>query len=116
MSQTAPPPSLSTDQIDWLMVTANCLLTQKYPDRAAVLLEFLLCCEPENLRGQQMLGYCYYLDGRHEQALELFKALDPAFDSPVNTLLQAKIIAALGREDEAARVFDQFFGNRENAP
>ena len=115
MSSTAPPPSLSTDQIDWLMVTANCLVTQKYPERAAVLLEFLLCCEPENLRGQQMLGYCYYLGGQHERALDLFKSLDPDLNNPVNTLLQARIVAALGREGEAAGMLNKILPPGENA-
>ena len=108
MSSRAPSPSLSMDQIDWLMVTANCLMTQKYPGRAAILLEFLLCCEPENRRAQQMLGYCYYLDGRHEESLGVFRTLGPASGNPINALLQAKAMAALGREEEAARAFEQY--------
>ena len=114
MSPTAPPPSLSVDQIDWLMVTANCLVTQKYPERAATLLEFLLCCEPEIPRAQQMLGYCYYLSGQNEEALACFKALEPASGSPINALLQAKAMAALGRADEAAHTLDKIYKNPEN--
>ena len=114
MSQTAPPPSLSADQIDWLMVTANCLVTQKYPERAATLLEFLLCCEPEIPRAQQMLGYCYYLGGRNDEALACFKELETASGSPVNALLQAKAMAALGRADEAAHALDKISNNPDN--
>lgn len=114
MSPTAPPPSLNVDQIDWLMVTANCLVTQQYPERAAILLEFLLCCEPENPRAQQMLGYCYYLSGRNEEALARFKTLGPASDSPINALLQAKAMAALGRADDAAHALGKISENPEN--
>ena len=110
MNQTLSPPRLSADQVDWLMVTANCMLTQKYPERALTLLEFLLCYEPANQPARQMAGYCYHLLGRDEEALNSFKALDAGFRgaNPIGMLLNAKALAALGRTDEALNAFNEF--------
>ena len=110
MSSASSLSGLSVDQIDWLMVTANCLLAQKYPERALVLLEFLLCYEPENQHARQMLCYCYHLVGRNQEASDSFNTLDPVFyrANPINGLLNAKVLAALGREEEAVEAFDKF--------
>ena len=110
MSQATSAPSLSADQVDWLMATANCLLTQKYPGRALSLLEFLLCCEPVNQQARLMAGYCYHLLGRNEDALDSFRTLDPAFRgaNPISLLLHAKSLAGLGRGDEALDAFNEF--------
>ena len=110
MSRTSSFPDLSVNQTDWLIVTANCLLSQKYPERALTLLQFLLCFEPANQPALQMAGYCYHLTGQHEKALDTFGALAPAFRSanPISGLLNAKVLTALGREEEALVAFDQF--------
>ena len=110
MSEASTVPALSADQVDWLMATANCLLTQKYPERALILLEFLLCCEPVHQQARIMAGYCCHLLGRNEEALDSFRMLEPAFRgaSPIGLLLNAKALAALGREDEALDAFNEF--------
>ena len=110
MSEASTVPALSADQVDWLMATANCLLTQKYPERALILLEFLLCCEPANQQARLMACYCYHLLGRDEESLDGFRTLDPAFRgaNPIGLLLNAKSLAALGRGDEALDAFNEF--------
>lgn len=110
MSQAAPPPGLSTEQVEWLMVTANCLLVQQYPESALTLLEFLLCYEPRHQQAMLMLGYCYHLCGRQEDALARLDDLDGQFRqaNPVTSLLRAKALAAAGREEQAGRHLDAF--------
>lgn len=103
MSRAAPLPGLSLEQVEWLMVTANCLLVQQYPESALTLLEFLLCYEPGYQQALLMLGYCYHLCGRHEDALGSLDSLDAQFRqaNPITSLLRAKALAGAGREEQA---------------
>ena len=110
MSQPAPLPGLRPEQVEWLMVTANCLLVQQYPESALTLLEFLLCYEPGHQQARLMLGYCYHLCGRQEEALGSLDSLDAQFQqaNPITSLLKAKALAGAGREEQAGAHLDAF--------
>ncbi|MCY4153878.1 MAG: tetratricopeptide repeat protein [Gammaproteobacteria bacterium] len=107
---TAPLPGLRPEQVEWLMITANCLLLQQYPESALTLLEFLLCYEPEHAQALLMLGHCYHLCGRHEEALSSLDRLDAQFRqaNPIIPLLKAKALAAAGQEAQANAQLDAF--------
>ena len=112
-----PLPNLSLNQIEWLMITANCMLVQQCPEDALTLLEFLLCFEPEHQQALLMLAYCYHLCGRHEDALANLDGLDAQFQraNPIIVLLQAKACSALGRQQEAGRLLAEFSLTLEQA-
>ncbi len=107
---TVALPGLKPEQVEWLMVTANCLLLQQYPQSALTLLEFLLCYEPGHAQALLMLGHCYHLCGRHEEALRALDSLDGQFRqaNPIIRLLQAKALAAAGQEAQAGTQLDAF--------
>ena len=117
MSQPPLLPGLSSDQVEWLMISANCLLVQQYPESALTLLEFLLCYEPGHQQALLMLGYCYHLCGRHDEALGSLDGLDAQFQeaNPIIRLLRAKALSAAGREEQAGIHLDAFSLTLEQA-
>ena len=117
MSQSTPLPNLGPAQVEWLMITANCLLVQQDPEAALTLLEFLLCYEPGHQQALLMLAYCYHRCGRHDEALDSLGSLEAHFQNanPVILLLQSKALAALGREQEAGARLDAFSLTLEQA-
>ena len=52
---------LGEDHADWLLVAAHNDLRQHRADRATALLELLGVVDADNLQGQKMLAYAYWL-------------------------------------------------------
>ncbi|MYE14172.1 MAG: hypothetical protein F4X99_21430 [Gammaproteobacteria bacterium] len=52
---------LGKDHADWLLVAAHNDLRQQRAERATALLELLGVLDADNLQGQKMLAYAYWL-------------------------------------------------------
>lgn len=71
---------LGEDHADWLLVAAHNDLRQHRADRATALLELLGVVDADNLQGQKMLAYAYWLQ---EDVARCAALLDRLLDRPL---------------------------------
>ena len=92
---------LGKDHADWLLVAAHNDLCQHRADRATALLELLAVLDADNLQGQKMLAYAYWLQ---EDVARCAALLDRILDRPLGAADRAAMAILnrrLGRESSS---------------
>lgn len=113
-------------QTDWtetdtmvLQVLASVLTSQHKEDRAAVLLEYALEKDPENMSIKKALGGVYTLLDRHEEALSMIDAAMAADPGPADRerllLVRCEALWKGGREEEARAVMNSYISERHSS-
>jgi Flp pilus assembly protein TadD len=105
-------PSLSRENLV-LSQLAYLYLLQGYVDRAAVIYNTLHILEPEVLQHLRGVAVAHSRAGRHDKALAALDqlALRGAVDAPFYSL-RARILADLGRLEEAQAAMRSYLGLR----
>ena len=99
--------SLTSDQIEWLMVSAHLFSLQGYISRSIVLLEFLLAFDKSNQRALELITWSYLQNKNPEKALKAQNQLELQ-STPQYLLIRSRILSALGDIEASQQIYQQY--------
>ena len=107
---------LGEDHADWLLVAAHNDLRQHRADRATALLELLGVLDADNLQGQKMLAYAYWLQEDVPRCAALLdRILDRPLDDPDRAAM-AILKRRLGRDGASPAPIEAAVGAAADGP